>query len=65
LTLNISSREIARIHKKAAESYFKMGDVGRAREALQRAFEVNPKLTGAKRISRELGMKNGMPEASS
>ena len=62
LTLKIPSREMAWVHKKAAEAYDRTEDIDRAKEALKRAFEINPKLTGAKKISRKLGIKNGISE---
>lgn len=54
LSLNIPKREIAWIYKKAAEAYYKTEDMDSAREALKFALQLNPKLTGAKKISRKL-----------
>ena len=62
LELDLSNREIAWIHKKAAEAYYRTRDTDRARAALRHAFQINPKLTGAKKISRKLGIENGIPE---
>ncbi|MFC1719327.1 tetratricopeptide repeat protein, partial [Candidatus Poribacteria bacterium] len=62
LELDLSSRETAWIHKKAAEAYYRTKDMGRARESLNRAFQINPKLTGAKKISRKLGIENRILE---
>lgn len=62
LELDLSNRETAWIHKKAAEAYYRTKDMNRARESLRRAFEINPKLMGAKKISKKLGIKNGIPE---
>lgn len=59
LALDLSNREIAWIHKKAAEAYCRTRDMDRAREALRQAFQINPKLTGAKRISKKLDIENG------
>jgi curved DNA-binding protein CbpA len=55
MELDLSNRETAWIHKKAAEAYYRTKDMDRAREALKRAFQINPKLTGAKKISIKLG----------
>ena len=60
LTLKISNREVARVYKKAAEAYYKVVDIDRAKESLRRAFEINPGMTGAKKIGRKLGIKNGV-----
>ncbi len=65
LGLDLSNREIAWIHKKAAEAYYRTEDTDRARAALSRAFQVNPKLAGAKKISKKLGIENGIPEPCS
>ena len=62
LELDLSNRETAWIHKKAAEAYYRTEDMNRAKVALRRAFQINPKLTGAKKISRKLGIENGIPE---
>lgn len=60
LTLKISNREVARVYKKAAEAYYKVVDIDRAKASLRRAFEINPGLTGAKKIGRKLGIENGV-----
>ena len=60
MEMDISGREAAWVYKKAAEAYLKVEDMDRAREALCQAFHVNPKLTGAKKISRKLGIKTGI-----
>jgi len=62
LTMDISKREAAWIHKKAAESYYRTNDIDSARETLKLAFQINPKLTGAKKISNKLGIKNRVLE---
>jgi tetratricopeptide (TPR) repeat protein len=56
LTMDFSKRELAWIYKKAAEAYYRTNDMDNAAEALKRAFEINPKLTGAKKISKKLGI---------
>jgi len=65
LTMELSNRETAWIHKKAAEAYYRVEDINRARESLKRAFQINPKLTGTKKISKKLDTKNGIPEPGS
>lgn len=62
LEMELSNREAAWIHKKAAEAYYRVENINRARESLRRAFQINPKLTGTKKISAKLGIKNGIPE---
>ena len=54
--LDLSNRETAWIYKKAAEAYYRVQDVDKARESLRRAFQINPKLTGTKKISIKLGL---------
>jgi len=61
LAMNLSRREAAWIYKKAAEAYYKMNDIDNAIRVLRRAFQINPKLTGAKKISKKLGLKTGTP----
>ncbi len=61
LAMNLSRREAAWIHKKAAEAYYKINDVDNAIRVLRRAFQINPRLTGAKKITRKLGLKIGTP----
>ncbi len=63
LDLKIPNREVARVYKKVAEAYCKLAYIDRAKEALRRAFEINPRLTGAKKIGRKLGIKNGLSVA--
>ena len=65
LEMELSNRETAWIHKKAAEAYYRVENINGARESLKRAFQINPKLTGAKKISEKLGIKNGIPEPGS
>lgn len=62
LEMELSNRETAWIHKKASEAYYRVENTNRARESLKRAFQINPKLTGTKKISEKLGIKNGIPE---
>ena len=56
LTLDLSKREVARIYKRAAEAYYRTNDINNATKTLKRAFQINPKLTGAKKISKKLGI---------
>jgi curved DNA-binding protein CbpA len=63
LTLDLSRREVAWVYKKAAEAYYRANDMDSAIRTLRRAFRINPKLAGAKRISRKLGIKNGVSKA--
>lgn len=58
LAMDLSKREAAWIYKKAAEAYYRVGDIDSAVRTLRRAFQINPKLTGAKNISRKLGVKS-------
>ncbi len=57
LSLELPKSGLAQIYKKAAESYYCIGDINSAKKSLERAFKENPKLTGAKRISKKLGIK--------
>jgi len=63
LPLDLPKREVAWIYKKAAEAYYRANDIDSAVGALKRAFQINPKLAGAKRISKGLGIKNGVRKA--
>ena len=62
LSMNPSKRETAWIYKKAAEAYYRTNDVDSALKSLQRAFQINPKLSGAKNISKKLGVKGRFSE---
>jgi len=55
--LGISRREYAWICKKAGEAYYNLGDLENAARSLRKAFQLNPKLLGAKRITKKLGME--------
>jgi curved DNA-binding protein CbpA len=57
LTMDLPTRELAWVHKKAAEAYYRANDMDNAVRTLKRAFQIDPKLTGAKRISKKLGIK--------
>jgi curved DNA-binding protein CbpA len=61
LAMNLSRREAAWVHKKAAEAYYRMNYIDNAIRVLRQAFQINPKLTGAKKISKKLGLKIGTP----
>lgn len=65
LAMDLSKREAAWIHKKAAEAYYRTNDINNALRTLRHAFQINPKLTGAKRISRKLGIRGGFPKPHS
>lgn len=56
LKLDPPKRELAWIYKKAAEAYYRLDDISKAESSLRRAFQINPKLIGAKKISRKLGI---------
>ncbi|MBD3183706.1 DnaJ domain-containing protein [Candidatus Poribacteria bacterium] len=56
LSLDFPKREMASIYKKAAEAYYRIDDIHKATISLRQAFDLNPKLTGAKKISRKLGI---------
>jgi len=58
LVLGIPNREIAWIYKKAAEAYYRVDDISSAMESLKQAFRICPGLTGAKKISRKLGIES-------
>ena len=57
LAMDLPKREVAWIYKKAAEAYYRANDIDSAVRTLKRAFQINPKLTGAKKISKKLGIK--------
>jgi len=56
LDLGLSKRESAWAYKKLAESYFEADKPQEAQEALRKAFQINPNMTGAKKICRKLGV---------
>jgi curved DNA-binding protein CbpA len=56
LTLELSNNEIAQAYKKAAEAYYCINELANAKKALEYAFQLKPKLTGAKKICRKLGL---------
>ena len=47
----------AYLHKKIAESFYKMGNMPQAKQHLNRAFNLEPKLKGAQKICEKLAMK--------
>ena len=55
--LNLSKRETAWIYKKLAEFYFDINWLVQAERMLKMAFELYPRLAGAKRICKKLGME--------
>ena len=57
LAMAPSKRDIARIYKKVAEAYYRAHDIESAMRTLRQAFQINPRLTGAKKISRKLGIE--------
>lgn len=56
LDLGLSKRESAWAYKKLAESYFDADKPQEAFTALQKALQIYPNLTGAKKICRKLGV---------
>jgi len=48
--------EFGYVHKLLAEAYYELGESAQARKYLKRAYEIDPELSGAVRISRALGM---------
>ena len=63
--MDLSKREAAWIHKKAAEAYYRTNDIDNALKNLTLAFQINPKLSGAKNISKKLGVKGRISESYS
>ncbi len=55
--LNLPKRETAWIYKKLAEFYFDINRHIQAERMLNTAFELHPRLTGAKRICQKLGVE--------
>jgi tetratricopeptide (TPR) repeat protein len=55
--LNLPKRETAWIYKKLAEFYFDINRHIQAERMLNTAFELYPRLTGAKRICQKLGVE--------
>ena len=58
LDLGLSRRDTAWVYKKLAESYYEAQNLQMARENLEKAFKIHPKLTGAKKICMKLGMEH-------
>ncbi len=56
--LNLSKRETSWIYKKLAEFYVDINWVSQAEEMLTEAFELHPRLAGAKKICQQLGMEH-------
>ena len=54
--LKLSKRETAWMYKKIAEFYVEIDRFGEARTVLKMAFELQPRLTGAKKICQTLNM---------
>ncbi len=65
LSMDLSKREAAWIHKKAAEAYYRTNDIDNALKSLTLAFQINPKLSGAKNISKKLGIRGRISESYS
>ena len=57
LDMDVPKKSEAYICKKIAESYFKLGNINRAKEYLGRAFDLEPHLKGAQKICEKLGMR--------
>ena len=60
--LKLSKRETAWMYKKIAEFYVEIDQFPEARTVLKMAFELQPRLTGAKKICRALNM--GEPQTA-
>jgi len=58
LTMGLTAYELAWIYKKAAEAFYLLNDFDNAIDSLTWAFKINPKLLGAKKISRKLGLES-------
>ena len=56
--LKLPKRETAWMYKKIAEFYVEIDQLSEARTVLKMAFELQPRLTGAKKICRTLNMEN-------
>ncbi len=56
--LKLPKRETAWMYKKIAEFYLEIDQLPEARTVLKMAFELQPRLTGAKKICRTLNMEN-------
>ena len=56
--LKLPKRETAWMYKKIAEFYVEINQFPEARTVLKMAFELQPRLTGAKKICRTLNMEN-------
>ena len=57
LGMRFPKKTEAYLHKKIAESYYKMTDLRQAREHLHKAFTLEPKLKGAQKICEKLAME--------
>lgn len=55
--LKLPKRETAWMYKKIAEFYVEIDQLSEARTVLKMAFELQPRLTGAKKICRTLNME--------
>jgi curved DNA-binding protein CbpA len=55
--LNLSKPDIATVYKKLAEFYLEINRVGNAKKMLKMAFELHPRMAGAKRICQKLDME--------
>jgi len=54
LNLRLNKAERAYVHKKLAECYCACGDTGQAARHLRTAFELKPRIKGAKKIAEKL-----------
>ena len=55
--LNLSKPDTASAYKKLAEFYLEINRVGNAKAMLKTAFELHPRMAGAKRICQKLDME--------
>jgi curved DNA-binding protein CbpA len=64
LNLGIQKKTEAYIHKKIAEAFHKAGQLDKARDHLETAFRLEPKLKGAQKICEKLGVSPQRPGRS-
>jgi curved DNA-binding protein CbpA len=56
--LDLSKQETAWIYKRLAECYIEINWMPQAKELLTMAFELNPRIKGAKKLCEQLGMEH-------
>ena len=65
LDMDVPKKSEAYICKKIAESYFKLGNIKKAKDHLSRAFDLEPHLKGAQKICEKLGMSHHLQRVRS